>query len=151
MQPKCTETYPLFSLIYAILYQCCIHPTYLSLYARILVAETVIVICWLLLFVCYSTALDSIDISTSDKGKTSISTNDVEVYSKEVLGDEIRRLIAANIQLITDKMEIEKTRVNLEANRIRLFSEKNSLVVKREEFRAEIVILNAVNIPIRGH
>ncbi len=105
----------------------------------------------MLLFVCYSTALDSIDISTSDKGKTSISTNDVEVYSKEVLGDEIRRLIAANIQLITDKMEIEKTRVNLEANRIRLFSEKNSLVVKREEFRAEIVILNAVNIPIRGH
>jgi len=98
--------------------------------------------------------LDSTDISTSSKGKTPASTNDVEAYSKEVLGDKIRRLTAANVQLMTNKMETEKTRVNLEADRIQLFGEKNSLVVKREEFRTEIIALNAIgslNVFIRGY
>jgi len=51
-------------------------------------------------------------------------------------------------------MEIKKARVNLEADRIRLFDKKNSLVIKREEFRAEIVVLNAVgssNILVRRY
>jgi len=47
-----------------------------------------------------------------------------------------------------DKMKIEKVRVNLEVDRVRLFDEKNSLVVKREEFQAEIVALNIANIPV---
>ncbi len=42
----------------------------------------------------------------------------VEAYNKEVLGDKIRRLIAVNIQLMTDKMEIEKVKVNLEADKV---------------------------------
>ena len=51
-------------------------------------------------------------------------------------------------------MEIEKTKVNLEADKIRLFGEKNLLVVKRKELRAEIVVLNAVkppNVLVRGY
>ncbi len=92
------------------------------------------------------TALDSTDISTSSKGKAPVSTNSVEVYSKETFGDEICKLIAANAQLITDKMETEKARVNLEADKMRLFDEKNFLVVKRKEFRIEIVALNAVGL-----
>ncbi len=90
-------------------------------------------------------------MSTSNKGKTPISTNGIEAYSKEILGDEIRRLITANVQLITDKIKTEKTRVNLETDRARLFGEKNSLIIKREELRAEIVALNATNVPIRSH
>ncbi len=72
------------------------------------------------------------------------STNGVETYSKEVLSDEIRRLTVANTQLVTNKIKIEKTKVNLETDRIRLFGEKNSLVVKREELRTEITALNAI-------
>ncbi len=108
----------------------------------------------MLLFVYYSTTLDNTNISTSNKGKTPISTNDVKTYSKETLGDEIHKLIIANVQLITDKMETEKARVNLETNRTRLFDEKNSLVVKRKEFRVEIAILYTVgfsNVPIRRY
>ncbi len=51
-------------------------------------------------------------------------------------------------------MKIEKVRVNLEANRVQLFGEKNFLVVKREELRAEIITLNAAgfsNVPIRRY
>ncbi len=48
-------------------------------------------------------------------------------------------------------METEKAKVNLEADRVRLFDEKNSLVVKREEFRTEIVTLNAANVLVRSH
>ena len=48
-------------------------------------------------------------------------------------------------------METEKTKVNLEADRTRLFGKKNFLIVKREEFRVEIVMLNVVNILIRGY
>ena len=51
-------------------------------------------------------------------------------------------------------METEKTKVNLETDRARLLDEKNSLVVKREEFRTEIAALNAAgpsNVLIRGH
>jgi len=101
--------------------------------------------------VYYSTALDSTDISTSGKGKTPASTNGVKTYSKEALGNKIRKLTAANAQLMTDKMETEKTKVNLEADRARLFDEKNSLVAKKEELQAEIATLNATNVPIRGH
>ena len=53
-----------------------------------------------------------------------------------------------------NKMETEKTRVNLEVDRVRLFGEKNSLVVKREEFRVEIAVLYVVrpsNVPVRRY
>ncbi len=40
-------------------------------------------------------------------------------------------------------METEKVRINLETDRMRLFGKKNSLVVKKEELRIEIVALNA--------
>jgi len=98
--------------------------------------------------------LDNTDISTLSKGKTPVSTNGIETYSKKTLNNEIRKLIIANVQLITDKMKIEKVRVNLEANRVQLFGEKNFLVVKREELRAEIITLNAAgfsNVPIRRY
>ncbi len=90
-------------------------------------------------------------MSTLGKGKVSVSTSDIEAYNKEILGDEICRLIAANVQLTADKMEIEKARINLEVDRTRLFDEKNSLVVKREELRAEIIVLNVVNVSIYRH
>src|SRR6266699_1776827 len=90
-------------------------------------------------------------MSTSNKGKTPASTNDVEAYSKEALDDEIRRLTTTNAQLMTDKIEIEKTKVNLEINRTRLLNKKNSLVVKKKELRAEIAILNVANVPIHNH
>ncbi len=83
-----------------------------------------------------------------------VFTNDVEAYSKEILGDEIRRLITANVQLITNKIETEKVKVNLKTDKTRLFDKKNSLVVKKEEFRIEIVTLNAAgssNVPIHRH
>jgi len=98
--------------------------------------------------------LDSTDISISNKGKASIFTSGVEAYSKEALGDEIRRLITTNVQLITDKMETEKARVNLKADRVQLLGKKNSLVAKREKLRIEIVVLNTAgssNVPIRKH
>jgi len=50
-------------------------------------------------------------------------------------------------------METERTKVNLEADKVRLLGEKNSLVVKKEELRAEIVVINAVgsfNVLVRG-
>jgi len=77
--------------------------------------------------------LNNTDISTSNKGKAPAFTSGVEAYNKEVLDDEIRRLIAINIQLITNKMEIEKVRVNLKANRVRLFGKKNFLIAKKEK------------------
>jgi len=86
--------------------------------------------------------LNNIDISTSGKDKTSVFMSSVEVYNKEILDDEIRRLITVNVQLVIDKIETEKVKVNLEADRIRLFGEKNSLIVKKKELRAEIVVLN---------
>ncbi len=42
---------------------------------------------------------------------------------------------------MTDKMEIEKVRVNLEANKVQLLDKKNSLIVKKKELRTEIAIL----------
>ncbi len=105
----------------------------------------------MLLFICYSIVLDNTDISTLSKGKTSVSTNGIKVYNKEILGDKICRLTTANILLVTDKMEIEKAKVNLETDKARLFGKKNSLVIKREEFRTEIVILNVINVLVRGY
>ena len=93
-------------------------------------------------------------MSILNKGKTPASTSDVEAYNKEALGDEIRKLTTANAQLVADKMETKKAKVNLEADRVRLFGEKNSLVVKREEFRTEIAMLNVArfsNVPIHSH
>jgi len=92
-------------------------------------------------------------MSTSGKSKTSVSTSDVEVYTKEQLAVEIQRFTTANVQLVTDKMETERTKINLEADRVRLLKEKNSLVAKREEFWAEIAAMNAArpsNILIYG-
>ena len=98
--------------------------------------------------------MDNIDISISNKGKISVSTNGVEVYSKEALSNEIRRLIIANIQLITNKMKIEKIKVNLKTDKIQLFDKKNFLVVKRKELRAKIITLNVAgptNVLIHSH
>ncbi len=85
-------------------------------------------------------------MSILGKSKVLASTNGVKVYSKETLSDEIRRLIAANVQLMTDKIETEKARVNLEVNRVQLLGEKNSLVVKKEKLRTEIVTLNITGL-----
>src|SRR6266699_1069844 len=93
-------------------------------------------------------------MSTLGKGKASASVSGAEAYTKEQLAIEIQRLSAANAQLINDKMETEKIKVNLEADRTRLFGEKNSLIAKREELRTEIATLNAVglfNAPVRSH
>jgi len=93
-------------------------------------------------------------MSTSSKSKAPVSTNNVEAYNKETLDDKIRRLITANTQLMINKMKIEKARVNLEADRVRLLGEKNPLVAKRKELRAEIVTLNVAgppNIPIHSY
>ena len=95
--------------------------------------------------------MDSTDISTSGKSKAPIFISGVEAYNKETLSDEIHRLITANIQLVIDKMETKKVKVNLEIDKIRLFNEKNSLVIKKEEFRTEIAILNVVNVLIRSY
>ncbi len=43
-------------------------------------------------------------------------------------------MITANAQLITDKIETEKAKINLEANKVRLFDKKNSLVTKEKNF-----------------
>ncbi len=43
-------------------------------------------------------------------------------------------------------METKKVKINLEVDRIQLFDKKNSLVVKREELRTEIVTLNVVGL-----
>ena len=87
--------------------------------------------------------MDSTDISTLSKDKTSVSTNGIKTFIKKQLTIEIQRLSTANVQLITNKIKTEKAKVNLQANKTRLLREKNSLVVKREEFRAEIVTMNA--------
>ena len=95
--------------------------------------------------------MDSTVISTSSKSKTPAFTNGVETYNKKTLGAKIHRLTTANVQLIVDKMETEKAKVNLETNRMRLFNKKNSLVIKKKELRTEIVVLNVANVPIRSH
>ncbi len=98
--------------------------------------------------------MDNIDISTSGKNKTPISTNSIEVYNKKTLGDEIRRLTIANAQLITNKIKIKKAKVNLKTDKTQLFDEKNSLVAKRKKLRTEIATLNTTgpsNISIRRH
>ena len=116
-------------------------------YTLTLVIKTIIVTRWLLLFVYYSTTLDNTDISTSNKGKTFISINDVETYNKKTLDNKIYRLTATNVQLIADKTETEKTKVNLKTDKIQLFGKKNSLVAKKKEFRIEIVVLNVTGLP----
>ncbi len=62
--------------------------------------------------------MDNTDISISNKGKTLVSTNDIEAYNKKTLDDKIRRLITTNAQLMADKMKIEKTKVNLEIDKV---------------------------------
>ncbi len=90
-------------------------------------------------------------MSTSSKDKASVSTSSVEAYNKKTLGDKIYRLTTANTQLMADKMETEKTRVNLETDKTRLFGEKNSLVVKKKELRTKIAALNAINVPVYSY
>ncbi len=97
--------------------------------------------------------MNNTNIFISSKGKTSISTNGIEAYTKEQLVIEIQRFITVNVQLMIDKIEAERTKVNLEINKVRLLEEKNSLVIKKEEFRAEIAVMNTVgffNVSIRG-
>ncbi len=135
MQSKCIETCPLLSLIHTTLYQCRTHSnapvsTHSDSRYRDNDRYTLIVPIHII-----RQTLDSTDISTSSKGKAPVSMNDVETYSKEILNDKIRKLIIINIQLITDKIETEKVKVNLKANKIRLFDKKNSLIAKREELR----------------
>ncbi len=95
----------------------------------------------MLLFIYYSITLDNIDISTLNKDKAPASTNNVEIYNKETLSNKIRKLTVTNTQLMIDKIKIEKVKINLEADKVQLFGEKNSLIVKRKEFRTEIVAL----------
>ncbi len=100
------------------------------------------------------TTLNNTDISILNKGKTPASTNNVETYNKKILGDKIRKLITTNVQLMIDKIEIKKIRINLKTDKIRLLDKKNSLIVKKEKLRTEIVILNVArssNVPIRNH
>jgi len=47
--------------------------------------------------------LDSIDIFTLGKGKTSASTSGIKVYNKKVFREKIRRLIQINVQLAQNK------------------------------------------------
>ncbi len=63
-------------------------------------------------------------------------------------------MTTTNIQLTIDKIKTEKARVNLEANKARLFGKKNSLIAKREELRTKIVALNItgpLNVLIYGY
>ncbi len=78
-------------------------------------------------YLYYSITLNNIDISTSGKDKTSASTNGIEAFIKEQLAVEIQRFSTTNAQLMIDKMETEKAKVNLKADKIRLFGKKNSL------------------------
>ena len=82
-------------------------------------------------------------MSTS-KGKGPASTSGVEVYSKEQLAEEIRRLTTTNAQLVNDKLGTEATNAKLEADRNRLISEKNIFVAKREELRTELEATKAI-------
>ncbi len=62
----------------------------------------------------------------------------METYSKEALGEEIRKFTAANVQLVNDKLNIEAAKTKLETDKIRLINKKNILIAKREELRAEL-------------
>jgi len=98
--------------------------------------------------------LDNTDISTLSKGKTPALTNDIETYNKKALNDKIHRLTTANVQLITNKTETEKTSINLETDKIRLLDKKNFLVAKKKEFRIEITALytaGSSNILVHNH
>ena len=44
--------------------------------------------------------------------------NNAEVFTKEQLAVEIQRFSIANTQLVTDKIETEKIKVNLEIDRV---------------------------------
>ncbi len=80
----------------------------------------------------------------SSKGKAPASINDVEAFIKEQLAVEIQRLSAINAQLISDKIETERVKANLKADKMQLFGKKNSLIVKKEELQTEITILNTI-------
>ncbi len=57
-------------------------------------------------------------MSILNKSKMFVSTNNIEIYNKEILSDKIHRLTTINIQLIIDKIKIEKVKVNLEVDKI---------------------------------
>ena len=84
----------------------------------------------------------------------SVSTNRIKTYIKEQLIIEIQRFITVNVQLVTDKMETERTKVNLETDKVQLLKEKNFLIVKKEELRTKIATMNAVgffNLLVRSY
>jgi len=56
-------------------------------------------------------------MSTSGKGKAPASVSGAKAFTKEQLAAEIQRLSAANAQLVNDKIETEKIKVNLEVDR----------------------------------
>ncbi len=98
--------------------------------------------------------LDNTDMSTLSKNKMPVLTNNVKAYTKEQLAAEIQRLTTTNTQLITDKIETERIKVNLEADKTQLLNKKNSLVAKREKLRTEIVTLNIArpsNVLVYGY
>jgi hypothetical protein len=78
------------------------------------------------------------------KGKITVSTSGVEVYSKEQLAEEICRFTTTNVQLVNDKLGTEATNAKLEADKSRLISKKNIFVAKREELRTELVAIRAM-------
>ncbi len=72
-------------------------------------------------------------MSTSGKSKTLASSSGIEAYNKETLGEEICRFIAINVQLANDKLNIKAVKTKLEADKVKLISEKNIFIVKKEE------------------
>ncbi len=83
--------------------------------------------------------LDNNGISILNKGKILALTNGIKAYNKEILGEEIYRLTATNTQLMNNKLNIKIAKTKLEADKVKLISEKNIFVVKREELRAELI------------
>ncbi len=71
--------------------------------------------------------MNNTDISILSKGKALVSTSGIEVYIKEQLTIEIQRFTTTNVQLMIDKIKTERTKVNLEADRIRLLKKKELL------------------------
>ncbi len=85
--------------------------------------------------------MDNINISTSGKGKTLALTNGIKAYNKEAFENEIHKLTQTNAQLTQNKQNSDTTKAAIEADKNRLISKKNALILKREELRKEIATL----------
>jgi len=93
--------------------------------------------------------LDNNDISTLNKVKAPTSTNGIKAFNKEVLKEEIRRLIIINVQLMNNKLDVEAAKIKLKADKTKLISEKNIFVAKREELQVkltETIVILIINI-----